>query len=216
MTTEKAEIKEETGEQVFVSPSAVVFVNIEYDQDTANPLEDSDGMGRIRSLSRRHINSIKSQDELDELLKDRDAVTLSYFEHGLCLWDVQDGERISTCPDMQWDGVKFAGVWTPDDCARESLDIEEKDGKDRREMAVKYATEACKVYTSWVNGEAYYYSATAFKPMLNKDGDVSEVREAYDELGEQIAEDSCGGFIGDMDYMIKENIQPFVDEHSVE
>jgi hypothetical protein len=147
----KTEVKQETGEQVFVSPEAVVFVNIEYDQDTANPLEDSDGMGRIRSLNRRHINSITSQDELDELLKDKDAVTLSYFEHGLCLWDVQGGERISACPDVRWDGVGFAGVWTPDDAARESLDIEEKDGKDRRAMARK--TRSSVVYTSWVNGE---------------------------------------------------------------
>ena len=28
-----------------------------------------------------------------------------------------------------------------------------------------------------------------------------------------VGEDSCGGFIGDMDYMISDGVQPFVERH---
>jgi hypothetical protein len=92
------------------------------EEDASHPLEDCDGMGRIYSFSSRYRNGI-DQDEAKRLMKEnRYALPLSYYEHGNCLWDVQGGPQISRCPDMQWDGVRFAGLWVPDACIKETAD----------------------------------------------------------------------------------------------
>jgi len=84
------------------------------DGDCANPLEDCDGVGKIHSFSRRHDNSVNPS-EAESLLDEHKtmAVMLSYFEHGLCRWGVAG--TLSGMPDFQWDGVKYAGIWVPDD-----------------------------------------------------------------------------------------------------
>lgn len=99
----------------------ILFVSTEYDPDGENPLEDWDGMGMIRSFSSRHHNSVRSQEEAEELLADPDAVVLSYFEHGRCQWGVRGS--MGSMPDFQWDGVSTAGVWLPDEEARNHIKI---------------------------------------------------------------------------------------------
>lgn len=93
---------------------SVIFGFTNQDEDCQNPCTASDGVGFIYSFNRRHANFVK-EEELAELQKTPFVVPLSYYEHGLCLWDVEGGERIGNCPDMQWDGRRFAGIWVPDE-----------------------------------------------------------------------------------------------------
>ena len=81
------------------------------DADAPNPLEDWGEMGTILSLNRRHRNFDPGRHRGSDR-DDPDAVPLSYYEHGLCLWSVA-GElpAAARCP---WDSVGFAGVWLPD------------------------------------------------------------------------------------------------------
>lgn len=90
------------------------------DSDCANPLEDCDGMGDIHSFSSRHRNSI-NQSECNSLIDDHKimAVMLSYFEHGQCKWGVAGS--MSGMPDFCWDGVQYAGLWTPDKCCIDEI-----------------------------------------------------------------------------------------------
>lgn len=97
------------------------------DSDCANPLEDCDGLGSIRSLNRRHHNHIDRDEAVAILESDKDAVALSYFEHGLCKWGVEG--TMSAMADFNWDGVSLAGVWIPDDCVRESYNKQDEIGR---------------------------------------------------------------------------------------
>jgi hypothetical protein len=86
-------------------------ITVYADADAPNPLEDWDEMGTILSLNRRHVNF--DPDGIDAAIQDNpDAVPLSYYEHGLCLWSVA-GElpAAARCP---WDSVGLAGIWLPD------------------------------------------------------------------------------------------------------
>lgn len=150
------------------------------DSDCENPL-DNDGCGKIHSLGRHHINRIDIDEAKSILESDNEAVPLSYFEHGQCLWDVQHGEKISRCPDMQWDGVGFAGVWVPDDSCRENIHMTAgNDEKKRYAKAVKCAESACEQYTSWSNGDCWGVCVDTFDKAT----------------GEKIADDACWGHVG--------------------
>ena len=173
----------------------IIFVTIEYDADTPNPCTDCDGMGHVRSLSNRHINNI-DYDEAKQLLEDDpDVIPLSYFEHGNSVWMVQDSARSHTPGiEFQWDGVRFAGVWIPDDCVRESYTGQ--DGLTRREWMVKQAESCCETYTQWANGQCFYFRIGAYKLRADEDtGDNYEEEHDY-RFRDELAEDSCGGHIG--------------------
>ena len=57
------------------------------DPDALNPLNDSCEMGTILSLNRRHVNFDPAGVE-SAIENNPDAVPLSYYEHGLCLWSI--------------------------------------------------------------------------------------------------------------------------------
>jgi hypothetical protein len=144
-----------------------------------NPLEDWGEMGRILSRNRRHANHMPGS--VDELLEENpDAVPLSYYEHGLCLWRVA-GELPAHlhCP---WDSVGIAGFWLPDADTLESA--RNYGGWTRRQFMRRRAREACEAYTQWVNGDVYGY-------------EIERVVTCPD-CGEDSAEavDSCWGFYG--------------------
>src|SRR5690242_20587136 len=86
-------------------------ISIYADPDAPNPLKDWCEMGTILSLNRRHPNFDPARVE-EAISNNPDAVPLSYFEHGLCLWSVA-GE-LPTAARCPWDSVSFAGVWLPD------------------------------------------------------------------------------------------------------
>lgn len=168
-----------------------------HDQDQDNPCDNDDGMGHMYSFNRRHINFL-DPDEIPSKIAKRHrkfAVPLSYYEHGLCLWDVQGGERYGMCPDKQWDGVGLAGIWVPNDnlldCMygeyrhwkkKNNLTKVSKEDREKKyaEIMRMYAKQACETYTDWANGETYGYSV-----------------ETFDALGNEIENlDTCGGYIG--------------------
>ena len=127
-------------------------IRIYADEDAANPLEEWCEMGSILSLSRRHANFDPGGIEA-ALESIPDAVPLSYFEHGSCLWCVA-GElpAAASCP---WDSVGFAGLWLPDALTLESA--RHYGGRTRHHFMRKRARQACDAYTLWCNGEVYGY-----------------------------------------------------------
>jgi hypothetical protein len=173
----------------------IIFVTIEYDSDTPNPCTDCDGMGHVRSLSSRHINHIDYEEAKQLLEDDPDVIPLSYFEHGNCVWMVMNGATSNTPGiEFRWDGVRFAGVWIPDDCVRESYTGQ--DGLSRRDWMAKQAENCCATYTQWANGECYYFRIGAYKLRTDEDtGDNYEDEDDY-RFKDELEEDCCGGFIG--------------------
>ncbi len=175
-------------------PNGVTIIGyLWHDQDTSNPCEDCDGVGKVRSFSPRHINNIDRDEAVVMLDDDAMVVPLSYFEHGNSIWDTIGS--LSRTPDFRWDGVEFAGIWEPDQSCRDEIyhryktwkkeqGIRKTDEKTRRakyqEIATVLAKQCCETYTSWVNGECYGYSVEVFD---NKNRFVK-------------TEDQCGGFIG--------------------
>jgi hypothetical protein len=152
------------------------------DGDTPNPLEDWSEMGTILSLNRRHANCYPGS--VDDLLEEHpDAVPLSYYEHGLCLWTVA-GELPAACR-CQFDSVGIAGFWLPD--AETLASASNYGGFTRRMFMRKRARQACEAYTQWCNGEVYGYEV--------------ERLTACPHCGQERAEpvESCWGFYG-LDY----------------
>jgi len=132
-------------------------VRIGYDQDAGNPCEEDDGLGTIRSFSRKHINYIDPDEAREMMEADPCIVPLAYYEHGNCLWMVAEGPHPAGV-EFQWDGTRFAGIWIPDDWVRESY--QGQDSKTRQQWMVERAASCCKVYTKWCNGEIYYFVVT--------------------------------------------------------
>lgn len=94
------------------------------DDSPMHPLDDCDGQGRILSFNRDHPNFCHPDNLESEAgnIPTHLWVQLSYFEHGSCVWDVQGGKHIGGCPDMRWDGTRFAGVWLPDPSCRDRIE----------------------------------------------------------------------------------------------
>ena len=153
-------------------------ITVYVDADAPNPLEDWDEMGTILSLHRRHVNF--DPDGIGEAIDDPDAVKLSYFEHGRCLWSVA-GElpAAARCP---FDSVGFAGMWLPDALILASA--RNYGGSTRRHFMRKRARQACGVYTQWCNGDVFGYEVSRILPC---DGCGSDQAEPVD---------SCWGFFG--------------------
>jgi hypothetical protein len=154
-------------------------IRIYADEDAPNPLEDWSEMGTILSLNRRHRNF--DPDGVEHAIENKaDAVALSYYEHGLCLWLVaRELPAGASCP---WDSVQFAGVWLPDPETLESA--RNYGGFTRRMFMRKRARQACAAYTQWCNGDIYGY-------------DVERLT-VCPHCGEESTEplDSCWGFYG--------------------
>jgi hypothetical protein len=154
-------------------------VRIFADPDVPNPLEDCDEMGAILSLNRKHCNF--DREGVEEAIENNpDAVPLSYFEHGQCLWSVA-GELppAACCP---WDSVSFAGVWLPDEQTLASA--RNYGGSTRRHFMCKRARQACEVYSQWCNGDVYGYEVER----------VVTCAHCGEESTESI--ESCWGFFG--------------------
>jgi hypothetical protein len=154
-------------------------VRITRDSDAPNPLTDWSEMGTILSLNHRHGNFDPSGVEA-AISSNPDAVPLSYFEHGQCVWAVA-GELPAGCR-CPWDSVSFAGVWIPD---AETLQSARNYGGRMRQLFMrKRARQACEFYTDWCNGEIYGYEV--------------ERLTACNQCGHANAEvvDSCWGLIG--------------------
>jgi hypothetical protein len=208
-------------EPTIIQNQLIAFVSFHYDESAVNPCEDFDGFGDIRSLSTKHVNNI-SIEEIEQLIEHttdgkEQVIPLSYFEHGQCKWGVKG--TMSSMPDFNWDGVNFAGVWIPDDECIKSVDIWEKEAKEkgdpinRNQKFKEMAEQACETYTSYCNGEVYGYQIELYRLQFSEDDPVSLLE--YDDYNpnDMLWEDSCWGFYGnDIDYM-KENIENNLQAH---
>ena len=172
----------------------VVFFKIDNDHSPENPLENESAQGTIYSFSHRHGNFIgyDKEDMIEDLLKNKEAVRLSYFEHGNSLWMVAEAP---TPPgvEFQWDGVRFAGLWVPDE---EVLDnIGDVQGEERRTKLLAYAAGVVEQFTAWCNGEVYGYEIERYDLKEDEDGNNILSRSYYSSM--QDAEtDSCSGYYG--------------------
>jgi hypothetical protein len=194
ITVTVPKLPDRDGTKTTIIGNRIVFVTVDHDSDCENPCTSCDGVGTVRSLSRRHINHIEYDEAKGLLEADQDVIPLSYFEHGNCAWFVMNGECSNTPGiEFQWDGVKFAGIWIPDTSVRESYTGQ--DGLTRRAWMVQQAESACEVYTAWVNGECYGFRVEVYK--VRKD-DQGEPFDSADDYRRDTPEhkDSCWGFIG--------------------
>jgi len=177
----------------------IVFVTIKYDHDPQSIFEDGAANGQIYSFNRRHVNYIGDNEEnrIEELLKYEEAVPLSYFEHGLCLWSVA-GDPTPPGTEYQWDGVRFAGLWVPDKDAIANIDFSGKvEGAERVKKLREYAAGVCELYTDWCNGSVYGFKAELYELQRDEDGDPITEEGDYDcRHVKVLEEDSCWGFYG--------------------
>jgi hypothetical protein len=161
-------------------------IRIFHDPHAGNPLEDWSEMGTILSLSSRHANFDPAAVQV-AVMTNRDAVLLSYFEHGRCLWAV--GGELPAAARCPFDSVTFAGVWLPDDETIASA--KNYGGRTRIHFMRKRARQACEVYTQWCNGEVYGYEVES----------VNICPHCGQESAAPV--DSCWGFYG-LDYCLGE------------
>jgi len=130
------------------------------------------------------------------------AFTLSYFEHGNCIWSLRD--ELPPGANCRWDSVGLAGllVW----------EGEEDDlGPKTREDRMKDARGFVERFTEWCNGEIFGYSIKVLRPChaCGKDEEVEDEEHDIDTMG-------CGGFYAsDVDYMIEHVKESVGDEHEV-
>ena len=177
----------------------IIFVRYEHDDNPFHPLDDCDGMGKIHSFCRRHSNFV-DPDTVDWSSKE-DFVLLSYFEHGQCLWGVNGS--MEGMPDFRWDGVSVAGYWEPDDALLQEARIFK--GIVRRAKMVKWAKQACEVYTQWCNGYVYWFNVTVHWARYAEDSSLFDEESDY-RFEDPITEDSCGGYYGNDEEYMKECI----------
>ena len=191
----------------------IVFVNVLQDEFQGNPLESWNGNGHIHSFNRRHNNYPSDFDfpdsriECEKLLQAKfgeDIVILGYFEHGQCDWHISGHMPSGTEGDYRWDGVSFAGVWVPDAECRLHINnmvaklkrvSKSKQKAARRKIVEECATQACKLYTQYCNGEVYCYSVEVYT--LRKEGQENYTQYSDYRLAKPLFEESCGGFFGD-------------------
>lgn len=158
-------------------------ISIYHDDVAGNPTEEMDGEGTIYSLNRRLI-SFNPSAVHDAIENNPDAVPLSYFEHGQCVWSVA-GELPSSCR-CQFDSVDMAGVWIPDSTVLD--EAKNYSGRTRSLFMRKRARSACETYTQWSNGEVYGY---AIEKITECDCDCPNCDGIHREDIE-----SCWGFYG--------------------
>lgn len=185
----KINLPDQTGRCVVTETSRkIAFARILYDESPLNPLQDFDAMGEILSNLRNYAGSHdRHVSEAD--FQNPDAVVLDRYEHGQCLWYVQDSQWV---PDKQWDNTSCAGLWIPD----KALLDEAKDltGEERRAKMREWAAEACNIWTQYCNGEVYGYDIQVYKKRRQNGHVLDELRDyRYDE---PLFQDSCWGFYG--------------------
>lgn len=141
------------------------------DEDCDNPLEDCDGMGHIYN----------ARDHRDKFLEARGkpfTFALDVYSHGGEHWSLA-GEN--PMRHDRWDLAHSAGIWIPDECALDEINIRESD-VDRLMRARELAIEAIDQFNSWLSGDCYGVKILTLK--------------ATDDGWEEADEDACWGYVG--------------------
>jgi hypothetical protein len=168
------------------------IITIGHDHDNGSP---SDWGGwKLYSFCRRHTSHRDPEEFFPDgkptlavrnKLRAGTAFLLSYYEHGRCMWSLA-----GTGPQCQWDTVQRAGIlmW----------EGEAKPFKGTYAEREKDAECFLDTYTSWCNGEVYWYKVEEVVTMPCGHTEIRDVPDA-----------SCGGFYG-LDHM-KEEIMAALD-----
>lgn len=111
----------------------------------------------------------------DGVVGDKDAVTLDCYEHGGVAWSVSGGGM-----QCRFDTARGAGVWVPDDCAREEID---------RRQAV-YSFGRVEDNGNWTHGSGKkrYFGVIDDSYGGGRSEPFTMWHEAFAWLGEQIQE----------------------------
>jgi len=170
----------------------IVFAWIRHNESPENPLEDWDCIGSIHSLGHRLISY--DPDTIEENRDNPDAIPLSYFEHGLCMWGVAG--TMDGMPDFRWDGVDFAGIWLPDECILD--EAKGMVGDFRRSFMKKRADHACRAYTHWCNGDIWCVELRVYQLDWYDDDTPIQSLQYYEDSPDEVLlfEDVCCGFYG--------------------
>jgi len=185
-----------------IHDNKIAFVKMDYDTSPEDPTKSESANGTIYSFSRRHSNFIGNDKEamIEDLLKNKEAVRLSYFEHGQSLWMVAEAP---TPPgvEFQWDGVRFAGLWVPDKEVFANIEFDGPvTGEERRTKLLAYAAGVVEQFSDWCNGNVYGYKIEVYPLKKDEDGIVIDEIEHYQENVQAIECDSCCGFYGFADF----------------
>lgn len=84
-------------------------------------------------------------------LGDPYAVLLDCYEHGLTEWRVSSDHAVFL--DERWDVGRGGGVWVPDRCARD--DIELRPPAERKDRAREIARQAVELWNAYINGDIW-------------------------------------------------------------
>jgi len=159
------------------------MIEIKTDDFAENPCDW--GNYKTYSFNRKHTNYMHRNDALQTFAEDikfGKAFVLSYYEHGMCVWNLK-GEG-QTCP---FDSVQVAGI----------LHILSEDLYNDLDSARSFL----KTYTSWCNGCVYSFRV---KDTCEHCGGVVDSEEWFDNFynGESIIHEirELGINISDCDF----------------
>jgi len=109
-----------------LSDGRFVLGYLSQDSDTENPLENSDGMGKIYDRRSRHARKESIDKFFEETGLGRDgepenprnphAVLLDVYDHSGEAWSIH-GEGMQ----CRWDTTRMGGVWVPDEACLEHI-----------------------------------------------------------------------------------------------
>ena len=168
----------------------IYFLHLDYDEFVENPLEDWSEMGEIVSRSSRDGDPQRYQDEVEN---NPYVVHLDVYVHSGTMWGVSGDLDYVPGVEFQWDGVRSAGVWVPDeDTLSDALKLKDDE---RSAFLRKRAEEAVEVYNQWLNGDVYCYSINVYNVCTCDNGVVITDENHYSNH-EAIVSDSCGSFFG--------------------
>jgi len=182
-----------------VLDDVIIFVLIDYEQGSENPLEAWHAMGRITSCNYadRWSQQYQSPEEVEEyLLYDADTVPLVRGGSG-------DGMRWTAKSRPTGQILEFGridGFWEPDeDTCREAQEAGHAVGTPER-LAFMFgrAESTARVYSQWCNGEVYYFRVEAYRVRRDDDGEPFDEEHDY-RRDTPLFEESCGGIYEDDD-----------------
>jgi hypothetical protein len=139
-----------------LSDEQVCIGYLSHDSDASNPLEDSDGMGRIYS-SARHSNTQRQMQEalgLDSYWNPDGsdpapyAILLDVYDHGGQVFSISGNGM-----QCRFDTARGGAVWVPDQCCLDH--IMSLPEADRQAEAIKDCQAALEVYNAWLSGDTY-------------------------------------------------------------
>ena len=169
-------------------------IEVWHDDNCPDPLKDWDGQGGFYHWQDpaeygKYCEFLGYDEKTREQIRTDhpDAVRIDKYEHSGISYSVHE-----TRPHCQFDTSSVYAVWMPDKYLLAELD---KLGvTERYKKCVKYAKQACELFSYWINGDVYGWAT-------------------FDHNGNEL--DSCGSYFGygDIQDAIKTEAQESIDRY---